>query len=72
MEVIFYSTNCPKCKVLMTKMKQKGINYKEINDIEFMLSKGIKSAPAIEIDGRIMDFSESVKWVSDYSKGEKK
>lgn len=63
MEVIFYSTNCPKCKVLKAKMNQKGIEYKEINDVDFMLSKGIKSAPAIEIDGRIMDFSESVKWV---------
>ena len=63
MEVIFYSTNCPKCKVLMAKMKQKGIEYKEINDVDFMLSKGIKSAPAIEIDGKVMDFSESVKWV---------
>ena len=63
MEVIFYSTNCPKCKVLMTKMKQKGIEYKEINDVELMLSKGIKSAPALEIDGKVMDFTESVKWV---------
>lgn len=72
MGVIFYSTNCPKCKVLKAKMNQKGIEYKEVNDVDFMLNKGIKSAPAIEIDGRIMDFSESVKWVSDYSKGEKK
>jgi glutaredoxin len=63
MEVIFYSTNCPKCKVLKAKMNQKGIEYKEVNDVDFMLSKGIKSAPSIEIDGRIMDFSESVKWV---------
>lgn len=63
MEVIFYSTNCPKCKVLKAKMNQKGIEYKEINDVDFILSKGIKSAPAIEIDGKIMDFSESVKWV---------
>ena len=63
MEVIFYSTNCPKCKVLKAKMNQKGIEYKEVNDIDFMLSKGIKSAPSIEIDGRIMDFSGSVKWV---------
>jgi len=63
MEVIFYSTNCPKCKVLKAKMNQKGIEYKEINDVDFMLSKGIKSAPSIEIDGKILDFSESVKWV---------
>lgn len=64
MEVIFYSTNCPKCKVLMAKMKQKGIDYKEINDVDFMLSKGIKAAPALEINGKVMDFTESVKWVN--------
>lgn len=63
MEVIFYSTNCPKCKVLKAKMNQKGIAYKEINDVDFMLSKGIKSAPAIEINGKVLDFSESIKWV---------
>lgn len=64
MEVLFYSTNCPKCKVLAKKMEQKGIEYKEINDINVMLSKGIKTAPALEINGKVMDFSESVKWVN--------
>lgn len=72
MGVTFYSTNCPKCKVLMTKMKQKGIEYDEINDVDLMVKKGIKSAPCLEINGEILDFTESVKWISDYSKGEKK
>ena len=66
MEVLFYSTNCPKCKVLATKMKQKGIEYKEINDIDIMLGKGIKAAPALEIDGKIYDFTNSVRWVNEW------
>lgn len=64
MEVIFYSTNCPKCKVLMTKMKQKGINYKEITDINLMKEKKIMSAPMLEINNKLMDFTESIKWVN--------
>ena len=64
MEVIFYSTKCPKCKVLEMKMKNKNIKYQENNDIDLMISKGIKSAPCLEIDGNILDFKNSVEWVN--------
>ena len=64
MSVIFHSTKCPKCKVMEIKMKQKNINYIENNDIDLMLSKGIKSAPCLEIDGEILDFTNAVKWVN--------
>ena len=60
MEVIFHSTHCPKCKVIEIKMKQKNINYIENNDIDLMLSKGIKSAPCLEIDGEILDFKNAI------------
>lgn len=64
MEVIFHSTHCPKCKVMEIKMKQKNINYIENNDIDLMLSKGIKSAPCLEVNGEILDFTNAVKWVN--------
>ena len=28
-----YSTHCPKCKILETKLKQKNIEYEECTDI---------------------------------------
>lgn len=65
--ILFYSTNCPKCKVLAKKMEQKGIEYKEINDIDVMLTKGIKAAPALEIDGEILDYMSSMIWVNNYT-----
>ena len=33
MNVILYSTHCPKCCVLEKKLKQKNISYDEVNDI---------------------------------------
>lgn len=62
--IVFYSTHCPKCKVLEIKLKQKKIEYVENDNVEEMLSKNIKSAPCLEIDGNIMSFEEAVKWVN--------
>lgn len=62
--MILYTTHCPKCKVLELKMKQKGINYTENENIQDMLSKGIHSAPAIEYNGEIYLFSDAVKLVN--------
>lgn len=63
--VTLYTTHCPKCKVLETKLKQKGIEYKEINDVDYMIALGLKNAPALQIDGEdMMDFATSIKWVN--------
>lgn len=64
MSVIFYSTKCPKCKVLELKMKKKSIDYEENNDVDLMISKGIMSAPCLEINGEILDFKNAVEWVN--------
>jgi glutaredoxin len=63
MNVVLYSTHCPKCKVLALKLKQKSINYEEINDVEVMKSKGFVSAPKLEVDGVVYDFKEAVEWI---------
>jgi hypothetical protein len=45
-------------------MKKKSIDYEENNDVSLMISKGIMSAPCLEIDGEILDFTNAVKWVN--------
>ena len=62
---ILYSTNCPKCKVLETKLKNKNIEFKICNDVDLMLSKGIQQAPYLEVDNELMDFSNAIKWVNE-------
>lgn len=65
MNTILYSTHCPKCKVLETKLKQKGIEFEEINDVEIMKSKGFVTAPKLEVDGVVYDFKEAVDWIKE-------
>ena len=65
MEIIFYSTHCPRCKVLESKLKQKNVNYVECHDVEVMEQKGISSIPCLGIDGEILEFGRAVKWVND-------
>ena len=65
MEVILYSNHCPQCRVLEAKLKQKGIEYQEINDINLMLEKGFKSMPMLEVDGVIMNFTQSNTWIKE-------
>lgn len=63
MEIIFYSTHCPRCKVLETKLKQKNLQYTEECDTEVMSAMGIKSAPTLKVDGNILHFKEALEWL---------
>lgn len=63
MDVILYSTNCPKCKVLEKKLDSSGINYSIVTDVDVMAQKGFQSAPMLEVDNKIYEFSEAVKWL---------
>lgn len=63
--VVLWSTHCPRCKVLELKLKQKGINYEENNNVEEMTAKGFQEAPKLEVDGTIMDFKEAVEWIGE-------
>ena len=64
-KIILYSTNCPKCKVLIQKLNEKNIPYIICDDIDIMLTKGLTSVPAIEKDGSLMGFKEAMKWAND-------
>jgi glutaredoxin len=55
-----YSTHCPKCRILETKLKQQNIEFEVIDDEEVMINKGFKSAPKLEINGQILDFPEAM------------
>ena len=64
MNVILYSTHCPKCCVLEKKLKQKNISYDEVNDIEIMKEKGYLSVPVLEVDNVTMDFKMANDWIN--------
>ena len=61
-----YTTHCPRCKVLETKMSKKSINYEEIDSMDIMTEKGFKSVPVLELeDGTILDFAKANSWINE-------
>ena len=63
MNVTLYSTNCPKCKVLESKLQQHSITFDVNHDVELMKEKGFDFLPKLEVDGTIYNFKEAVDWI---------
>lgn len=64
MDIILYTTHCPRCEVLKKKLDSAGIKYKLIEDINIMQEKGFLTAPMLEVDGEVMDFIAANTWVN--------
>lgn len=62
--VILYSTNCPKCIVLEKKLNEKKIDFTKVADIEEMKKENIYSAPYLKVDGLLMSFYEAIQYIN--------
>ena len=65
MNIVLYSTNCPKCKILETKLNKKGISYSIVTDVNIMLEKGFTQAPVLEVNGEVKEFRAANTWVEE-------
>lgn len=64
MNVILYSTGCPRCEILKDRLQEKNILFREVDDMDEMLSLGIMSVPYLLVDGKLLDFRDSILWVN--------
>lgn len=64
MNVILYSTGCPKCKVLKQKLDSKAIPYTENNSVSDMTVLGITQVPVLAVDGELLNFKLAVEWIN--------
>ena len=64
MNVILYSTGCPRCKILKSKLDDKRIIYSIVNDVDKMLNMGMVVVPVLEVDGVRMSFKEAINWIN--------
>ena len=65
MNVVLYTTHCPKCNVLHAKLEEKNIEFTENENVRILIKNGYVSAPMLEVDGEFMDFGAAVKWVNE-------
>lgn len=63
MNVVLFSTECPKCIVLRKKLDAAGVTYDVCNDIDKMVEMGFTTVPILEVDGNRMNFKEAVEWI---------
>lgn len=69
MKIILFSTNCPRCHILESKLKEKHITFELIDGdraIEYIQERGFLTAPLLSVDGADMDFAKAIKWVNEY------
>ena len=64
MHVILYSTGCPRCRVLETKLGQKNISFSIVDDISELERQGIMTVPVLEVEGKKMDFVTANSWIN--------
>lgn len=63
--ITLYTTHCPKCNVLKSKLDSKNIEYKIVEDVDTMQNKGFSSVPILEVDNEMLDFVNAIKWVNE-------
>ena len=64
-KITLYSTGCPKCKVLETKLRNNHIGYRTITDRDEMLQKGFTKVPILEVDNNFLDFYRANNWINE-------
>lgn len=64
MDIILYSTGCPKCNILKKKLAEKSIPYIENNNVEEMTSLGIDYIPVLLVNGKMLQFKEANDWIN--------
>ena len=64
MKLVLYTTHCPKCKVIESKLNAKKIEFDIVDDKSTLIEMGIVSVPVLEADGKKMRFLEANKYVN--------
>lgn len=62
--VVYSLPTCGKCIALKKELSNKGFQYNVNEDKEFMIDLGFTEIPMLEVDGKLMNYDEAIKWIS--------
>ena len=64
--ITLYTIDCPMCKVLEKKLKEKNIEFTTEKDKKTLIKLGFYHLPVLEVEkGQFMNFKEAVKWIEE-------
>ena len=61
----YHITSCPMCEMLEEELQERNIAYESIMDEDILREKNIIHVPALEVNGKILNLAESLKWVNE-------
>lgn len=61
----YHITNCPMCEMLEEELQERNIVYESIMDENILREKNILHVPVLEVNGKILNLAESLKWVNE-------
>lgn len=64
MNIILYTVDCPKCRVLEKKLNNANISFEVCKDTKLMAEKNISKLPMLEVDGEMLTFKEAVDMIN--------
>ena len=64
-KVILYTTHCPMCRVLKTKLDKNKIDYEVCEDVQVMIDKGFTHSPVLEVNGAYLTMKDAMKWTEE-------
>lgn len=64
MNIILYTVDCPKCKVLEKKLNNANISFEICKDTKLMAERNISKLPMLEVDGEMLTFKEAVDMIN--------
>lgn len=63
---VYTQPSCGMCTVLKIKLREKGYEFEEINDLDVLIEEGFTSIPVLELeDGETLQGLEALKWVQE-------
>lgn len=65
--IILYSQDCPKCKILEQKLRQKNIIFDISKETDKLAKLGFMTLPVLQVNEDYLDFGSAVKWVNAYA-----
>ena len=63
-KIYFYTIDCPACNVLEQKLIRKGVEFEKVNDLDILREKGLEVFPVLEVENKMLSYSEAIKWVN--------
>lgn len=66
MNIVMYSTGCPKCRILKMKLDASGLDYTINDNIDEMIELGFRELPMLSVDGELIHFTDAVRWVNEH------